>query len=173
MAIGGGCLAANYQLDSAAAVSFIFALLVLVACGIYEFYCHKNFETNKLYTVRQLLLSAATGGMIGAVSETDNSFILVCTVIMCLATLINLILMSIVQNLVAIFKTGAAAAIEIKREPVMGLLSFLFLAKEDKYSGFAEILPWTDTDIAIKEVGTIIDDIKTMGDAAIEKWKQD
>jgi hypothetical protein len=55
----------------------------------------------------------------------------------------------------------------------MGLLSFLFLAKEDKYSGFAEILPWTDTDIAIKEVGTIIDDIKTMGDAAIEKWKQD
>lgn len=47
------------------------------------------------------------------------------------------------------------------------------LAKEDKYSGFAEILPWTDTDIAIKEVGTIIDDIKTMGDAAIEKWKQD
>ena len=40
--------------------------------------------------------------------------------------------MSIVQNLVAIFKTGAAAAIEIKREPVMGLLSVLFLAKEDK-----------------------------------------
>ena len=119
------------------------------------------------------MLSAATGGMIGAVSETDNSFILVCTVIMCLAALINLILMSIVQNLVAIFKTGAAAAIEIKREPVMGLLAFLFLGKEDKYSGFAEILRWTDTDIAIKEVGTIIDDIKTMGDAAIEKWKQD
>jgi hypothetical protein len=173
LAIGGACFAANYQLDSAAAVSFIFAFLVLVACGIYEFYCHKNFESNKLYTVRQLLLSAATGGMIGAAFESDSVFIFVFTAIMCLAALINLVLMSIVQNLVAIFKTGAAAAIEIKREPVLGLLSFLFLAKEDKYSGFAEILPWTDTDIAIKEVGTIIDDIKTMGDAAIEKWKQD
>ena len=56
---------------------------------------------------------------------------------------------------------------------MFGLLQFLFSQRDDQNSGFREIIPWTDTDIAIREVGTIIDDIKTMGDAAIEKWKQD
>lgn len=48
-----------------------------------------------------------------------------------------------------------------------------FVAKDDQNSGYQEILPWKDTDIAIRELGTMIDDIKTMGDAAIEKWKVD
>lgn len=170
-AIGTGCAMAAR--DVSVAGSIIFALIVLLFCGAFEFYCNKKNETNRLYLMRQIILSAATGGLIGSAMGTDNDFVVSCAVFMGAATFVNLIMLSIVQNLVAIFKTGAAAAIEIKREPVLGVLSFLFLAKEDKYSGFREILPWTDTDIAIREVGTIIDDIKTMGDAAIEKWKQD
>lgn len=170
-AIGTGLAVAAR--DTSAAGSIIFAIVVLLGCGAFEFYCNKKNETNRLYLIRQILLSAATGGVIGSASETDSDFIIASAVVMGLAAFVNLIMLSIVQNLVAVFKTGAAAAIEIKREPVLGILAFLFLAKEDKYSGFSEILPWTDTDIAIREVGTIIDDIKTMGDAAIEKWKQD
>ena len=41
----------------------------------------------------------------------------------------------------------------------------------DEYSGFAEVLPDKDADLAIKELGTIINDIKTLGDFGVEKWK--
>ena len=128
----------------------------------------------KFYGIRQILLSIACGSILAQVmSYYDNAFMIFCVALLALACLINLFLYSIVPNLVAIFKTGASAAIEIKREPIMGLLSFLFVAKDDQNSGYQEILPWKDTDIAIRELGTMIDDIKTMGDAAIEKWKVD
>ena len=42
----------------------------------------------------------------------------------------------------------------------------------DEYSGFSEVLPGKDADLAIKEIGAIINDIKTLGDFAVEKWQQ-
>lgn len=40
----------------------------------------------------------------------------------------------------------------------------------DDYSGFAEVMPWEDTIMAINELGTMIDDLQKQGDYAIEKW---
>ena len=39
------------------------------------------------------------------------------------------------------------------------------------YSGYDEVLPSGDTDLVIKEIGAIINDIKTLGDLGIDKWK--
>jgi len=40
----------------------------------------------------------------------------------------------------------------------------------DDYSGFAEILPWEDTELAINELGTMIADLQQQGNYAVEKW---
>ena len=47
------------------------------------------------------------------------------------------------------------------------------LKNHNEYTGFSEVLPWTDTDKAINEIGAMIDDLQTMGDYAIEKWKEE
>lgn len=55
---------------------------------------------------------------------------------------------------------GAHDAIEIGRK-----------LRTDERSGFSVVQPWTDTEIAIRELGALIDDVKRFGNAGIEKWK--
>lgn len=75
----------------------------------------------------------------------------------------------ITPNLMIEIKTSSGSpAIQIKHK----YISFIW-HKSEEFSGFDEILPWEDTDLAIKEVATIIDDIKTLGDFAIDKWKKE
>lgn len=40
-----------------------------------------------------------------------------------------------------------------------------------EYTGFDEVLPYRDTDAAIREIGAIIQDIQKNGDEAIARWK--
>lgn len=40
------------------------------------------------------------------------------------------------------------------------------------FTGFEEVLPGRNTELAIKELGAIIHDVQTMGDKAIEKWSE-
>lgn len=166
---------------SPTAFSVIYAFVALAGCVLLEVLSSTGKLENKLYGLRQILLSIAAGSLLAEATmgkvqsmfsgSSGGGFATFCFAIMGIAVLINLFLYSITKNLVTVFKTGAAAAIEIRREPMMGLLSFIFTAHDEANSGYQEILPWTDTDLAIRELGTMIDDIKTMGDAAIEKWK--
>lgn len=41
------------------------------------------------------------------------------------------------------------------------------------FTGYNEVLPTDQTDAAIREVGAIVSDLHTMGDAAVAKWKKD
>ena len=41
-----------------------------------------------------------------------------------------------------------------------------------EYTDFGEVRPGKDTDLMITELGTLIDDIQTIGDMAIDKWKE-
>lgn len=56
---------------------------------------------------------------------------------------------------------GSADAIEIRRKGI----------RED-YTGYSEVLPWKDTDIAVRELGALINDVKLYGNNGIEKWRQ-
>ncbi len=38
------------------------------------------------------------------------------------------------------------------------------------YVGFSEVLPWTDTEAAIRELGALINDVKQYGNAGVDKW---
>ena len=56
---------------------------------------------------------------------------------------------------------------------VIGSQKSMFRRKVgDDYSGFAEVMPWEDTIMAMNELGTMIDDLQKQGDYAIEKWSR-
>lgn len=85
-----------------------------------------------------------------------------------LVWLFNLILTSIAPDLRICIKTKSAGeAIQIRKK-VWGFITRQLI----EYTDFSEVLPWKDTDKAITEIGAIIDDIQTMGDMAIDKWKE-
>ncbi len=80
--------------------------------------------------------------------------------------LINQIIICFVPNLVIKIKTkGAEGAIVIGSQLAM----FKRRTGHD-YSGFAEVMPWEDTLMAINELGTLIDDLQKRGDYAIADW---
>lgn len=159
-------------------MAIIYEILAIGGCAFAAYYLRKIKSFNKYLTVRQILMAPGLGALLGYFmfgwgDGFDNEALVVWLVILAIPALINLILISFVPDLVAVIKTkGAIPGIEIKKENPQALLAFLFSGRhDDSNSGFMEVLPWTDTEIAIKEVGTIVDDIQTMGDAAIEKWQ--
>ena len=83
--------------------------------------------------------------------------------------LISLFLGSILPNLVIMVKTkSAGGAIEICRSKLFDIVN-----KGAEYTGFDEVLPGKDADMAVKELGAMIGDIQTMGDMAVGKWRKD
>lgn len=81
-----------------------------------------------------------------------------------ICTIINSIIVCFVPNLVITIKTkGGQGAISVGSKNAI---------VDRDYSGFMEVLPWEDTNMAINELGTMIDDLQKMGDYAVEKWSK-
>ncbi len=136
------------------------------------------FMLKKKFWIKQCFLSAALGVVTGLSDLTSKAvdYMLgrslfditdgIATVLFFI-WVFNLVLVSLVPDLRLCIKTKSAGdAIQIRRK-----ISGLFKQPEE-HTGFSEVLPWKDTSKAITEVGAIIDDIQTMGDLAIEKWKE-
>ena len=183
-ALGVGAATLVYRAESEAALTvfellaLVFNLIVFALCVGATYVLAKRKSQDKFYSVRQILLSVCTGACWTYASFGEyfggipSEFMYFCAGFLSLCCLVNVFLIAFVPDLVGVIKTkGAAPGIEIKKEPQLGILSFLFKGEIDEKSGFQEVIPWKDTQIAIKELGTMIDDIQTMGDAAIEKWK--
>ncbi len=159
-------------------VAAFFGLLVSVAWIILAVILRKRRAVKRYYSLRQMVLAFFTGQLlayylVGAFSyymhDSINPPVVITLgspLIICL--LINWLVLSIVPNLIILVKTkGSFPGLQVERAG----FKTLFLGRMDNNnSGFAEILPWEDTDRAIREAGAIIDDIQTMGDAAIAKW---
>ena len=78
------------------------------------------------------------------------------------------IFVSLVPDLVLCVKTkGASEAFIIRRKQHATLFK-----QEVEYTGFSEVLPGKDVDLMASEIGALIDDIQTLGDMAIDKWKE-
>lgn len=96
-------------------------------------------------------------------------------IISVVAMIVNLFQVSFVPNLVFIIKTKSAmgGAIEIRRARVSGLFNLIFSSASDmEFTGYNEVLPAAETDIAITEIGAMIDDIQKLGDLGVDKWIQ-
>ena len=127
------------------------------------------FLMKKRLFVKAVTCGASAGAFYGygvTVAIPYIGFLMIIPLVLCIIVLITL---SFKPNLVIMIKTkGAAGAIEICRNK--GSL-FGKSSTKDEYTGYSDVMPWKDTDIAIKELGAIINDIQTMGDLGIEKWR--
>ncbi len=84
--------------------------------------------------------------------------------------IINWVLVVFVKNLVLSVKTSAGnGAVQIRRSRI----NLFNQNAENEFTGFAEVIPWTDAEVASREIGALIDDIQIMVDSAIEKTRVD
>ncbi len=82
--------------------------------------------------------------------------------------LAGLVFISIVPDLTLCVKTkGAADAFNIRRKQHATIFK-----QEVENTGFSEVVPGKDAVLLNKELGTLINDLRLNGDAAIENWKE-
>lgn len=142
------------------AIGVILGILGLIP----TFIVYKRFWIKLFFAV----MSSACFAMARAASFNGTGFLTALFIIANLVLLINLIIVCYGPNLVIKIKTKiATGAIVIGRERPS-----LLREMGDSYSGFAEVMPWEDTIAAINELGTMLDDLQTQGDGAIEKWSK-
>ena len=98
----------------------------------------------------------------------QNAFLAFLMFIVSVIVLFDMLIVCFVPNLVIKIKTnGAHGAV------VIGCQKAMFMRQTgDDYSGFAEVMPWEDTIMAMNELGTMIDDLQKQGDYAVEKWSK-
>jgi hypothetical protein len=101
-----------------------------------------------------LALAASTIGIFSWLLILANIITLVCVFLYCFRP--NLVIS--IKN-----KTGAAAAVDIRRDTI-------FTRRDEKGTGFGEIIPTDETESAIREIGAMITDIQKLGDLGLKKW---
>ncbi len=145
--------------------SLILGLGAIAGYVMFDIILNKKKSLKKHYILKHTVLSFVLGFLIGTIGF--SSFSVIMAIPVGILFLFNSIFLIFAPSLTAIIKTnGGSPALELKRKEFQ-----LFQAKSEENSGFKQVLPWKDTDLVIKELGTIIDDLQTMGDIAIEKWK--
>jgi len=160
-------------LFSAAALAPVMLMLALLSCV--PFFLWKGRWLQKLLILSVGFAFAGTGAY-----DTPFSWFLevdfnklghgkvssLCTILNILY-IAALFLYSFKPNMYINFKaSGGGSAIEIRRD------FSLRMRNKEEYSGFAEVQPGKDADQAIREINTIINDIKTLGDLGIDKWRE-
>jgi len=103
----------------------------------------------------------------------DDSFaVKLMTVFLVLSVVVlilNILVVCFVPNFAMIIKVkGGLPAVAVESQK--SVLSHMFGGGID--IGFAEVLPWEDTVMAMNELGSLIDDLQKHGDFAIEKWSK-
>ena len=154
-------------------VASMFAVILFLAClGL--FFILKNKSWIKL-----LAFSGGMGALLGTSGLSFSAldivlgfklftFINILIFLLAIGWFYLLLQVSFIPDLIFSVKTNSANdAIQIRRR----IWGFLFKQPQEN-SGFSEVLPWTDTEQAAAELGAIINDLQTLGDMAIDKWKE-
>ncbi len=161
--------------DITSVFAYILALPVFIINLVLAIMFFKKNTNKRYYGLRMGILSFVTGLFVGNVGLSMDIFSdiedleghAVMFFLLVISALVNLFFLSFSPTLKLLIKTkGSVPAIDIRRK------GFSLVNSDCEYTGFQEVLPWTDTDLALAELGTMIDDIQTMGDAAISKWQK-
>lgn len=157
-----GVLLSGVGYDSIGFMGFL-CFILGVAGMVPTFIVYKHFWL-KLFCA----IIGSSAMSMAYVAMDSNGLVGFLGIVTYLIMLIDLMIVCFVPNLVLKIKTkGATEAVTI------GSQKSVFRRKTgDDYSGFAEILPWEDTVMAMNELGTMIDDLQKLGDYAIEKWSK-
>lgn len=167
--IGGGIGAAFAKAKAfSLIIAIIICLLTAVAYVFIEYMQYKNNSQSKFYQIKQAIVSMSIGFVISCLVRNYEVVTIPVAIPLCLIFLYNSIHLVFAPALTAIIKTkGGGPSNELRRKEI----NFILVPKREENSGFNQVLPWIDTDLVIQEIGTIIDDLQTIGDAAIEKWQ--
>ena len=144
-------------------LTMILGLIFGLACMVPTFVVYKHFWIKLFFAM------AGSGCLLLAYTLSDSNILFgILALLGTLLLIIDLMIVCFVPNLVVKVKTkGAQGAV------VIGSQKSMFSRKTgDDYSGFAEVMPWEDTVMAMNELGTMIDDLQKQGDYAIEKWSK-
>lgn len=128
------------------------------------------FLINKKWLLKLLINGLSLGCLsIPFTLNSDNFFFILLGLLVIGISLANLIIYSIRPNLVLKVKTNAAtdSAIDIQRKK----FSLFGKGANEEHTGYTEVLPEDDAEKSIRELFAVINDIKTLGDFGIEKWK--
>lgn len=149
------------------------AILLFIAClGV--FFLMKNH-----YWIKFLSLSCGVGALAGTsrISLSAVNIVLrfelftitnVLIFILGILWFIALVRLSFVPNLIFTVKTKSASeSLQIRRK-VWGVL----FKQPQEHTGFSEVLPDEDIELVAEELTALINDIQTLGDMAIDKWKE-
>lgn len=139
------------------------------------------FLTEKKFALKLGTLSVVAGAIheVGfstkyfIIPVSNNAFFTIMEGAVLILMLLSLILIAFVPNLVVAIKTkGASSPIEIRRKESNGILAFMFNMPKKDYTGVSDVMPGRDTAKAMQELGAMINDLNTLGDGAIDKWKK-
>ena len=147
----------------------IFTFLLALASAV------PFFTLRQKHLIKLFVLSIGQGAIgavaFGAKEQGDDIVAALAGIILtilCILYLVTLFLSFFKPNLVVEVKTSSGSpGLQIKHR----YSSFFIWKKMEENSGFSEILPAKDADLAIKEIGAIISDIKTLGDFGVDKWR--
>lgn len=142
---------------------FLFVFTLLAVAGGAALCVFKK----KLYWLKMSIFGIAAVGFLWLYTYGENMLWMALYIAACVAVTIFLILFMITEDLIIKIKvSGASDVMEIRRQKK----SLFFFVKEE-YTGFSEVLPWKDAEIASRELGALINDVKLYGDAGIHKWQ--
>lgn len=169
--IAGGSF---YYRDSSVVGPIILALLFGVV-GCVPFFMIKRKWPLKLICLGTSASAFGTASMYARFvghSYGESNPLVVIFYILLFATAVFIIFAIIINaikpNLVIVIKNkGAHSAIDIQRKKIG-----LGMKGNEDHTGYAEVLPEDDVDIAIIEINAMITDIQKLGDFGIDKWKE-
>jgi len=134
--------------------------LILGFGGLIPFFMLKKRFGLKLFILNfsilgfALALTASGFGLFSLLVILTNIILVICVFLFCFRP--NLVIS--IKN-----KGGVEAAVDIRRDTI-------FSKRQEKGTGFAEIIPTDETESAIREIGAIITDIQKLGDLGLQKW---
>lgn len=149
------------------------AILFFLGCTAICFFIQKK------YWLKLAVCACGIGALLGSTGLSFSAldivfgfklftFTNICIFILSIIWFVILLRVCFVPDLIFTIKTTSASeAIQIRRR----IWGFLFKQPQE-HTGFSEVIPWDDADVVSQELGALIDDLKSTGDLAVDKWKE-
>lgn len=158
---------------SAAGLTSFLAYILPIGCFSLLIFC------KKLHWLKLFAFAIGIGALLGASTQTLNPIDIVFGFELFSVTNILIFVLSIgwvytllrvcfVPDLIFSVKTKSSSDVIELRRRVWGA----FLKNPQENSGFSEVMPWDDTEKVAEELGALINDLQTLGDMAVDTWKE-
>lgn len=135
-------------------------MLLLAAASVFLFFILKNKRIARYLGMSVVLagLPADLSGFVSTLSGSGSTLRDLSSLIVFLAFFISLMHVAFAPNFVLNIKTkGGTPSVEIRRK------DSLFSFQHNEYTGFAQVLPGPDADLAMHELGALIREVQQTG----------